>query len=854
MVKYSRLDEKPSWFMFKQYNDSLVKITVSILVLGFGFCLLYSASTSSDGNSIGDVSISSPFVDKTVDGYGDGASDDLPTTTSNDDSVEIQKEKCDLAIGEWIPDPLGPMYTNESCNVITDNQNCMMNGRPDTGFLYWRWKPRDCELPRFDAVRFLDSMRNKHWGFIGDSISRNHVQSVLCILSKVEAANEVYHDKDYRNRRWHFPTYNFTLTIIWSPFLVKAYNYEYVNGVEADPRIHLDELDNVWTDQYTSFDYIVMSGGKWFLRSAVYQENNTIVGCHYCPGKKNVTEYGLENAYRKAMKLVLDFILNSNHNASVFYRATTSEHFENGSWDTGGTCDRTKPFKEGEISLNYMDVAFRDIELEAFENLKNVGSTGKKKFLKLLDVTILSLLRPDGHPGPYRYFQPFAKDKNATVQYDYVRSVILHSVDKLPELCGLVVQISSLLMCPKEMQDAICAVKEKTVEDAEVPPPPAPSVHKTAEDAISQPPAPSEDPAKLQQNKTQNQIPRNVTCDLSIGEWIPDPSGPMYNNESCSFITEDQNCIKNGRPDLGFLYWRWKPRDCELPRFNAVKFLDSMRNKHWAFVGDSISRNHVQSLLCILSKVEAANEVFHEEGFKNRRWHLPSYNFSLTVMWSPFLVKANSEDLNDIRLDLDKLDKKWADQYTSFDYMVMSGGKWFLRAATYYENNTIVGCHYCPGKNLTEYGLDNGYRKALKLVTDFVLNSNHSGIVLYRTTTPDHFENGYWNTGGTCDRTAPYKEGETHLNDLEVIFNNVELEAFKDLEATGYSGKRKNLKLFNITELSLLRPDGHPGAYRRFHPLAKDKNTTEPNDCLHWCLPGPIDNWNDLVMEMVLSG
>ncbi|KAI3859704.1 hypothetical protein MKX03_031218 [Papaver bracteatum] len=439
MVKYSRLDEKPSWFMFKQYNNSLVKITVSILVLGFGFCLLYSASTSSDGNSIGGgVSVSSPSVDKTVDGDGDGGSDDLPTTTttttSNDESVEIQKEKCNLAIGEWIPDPLGPMYTNESCNVITDNQNCMMNGRPDTGFLYWRWKPRDCELPRFDAVRFLDSMRNKHWAFIGDSISRNHVQSVLCILSKVEAANEVYHDKDYRNRRWHFPTYNFTLTIIWSPFLVKAYNYEYVNGVEADPRIHLDELDNAWTDQYTSFDYIVMSGGKWFLRSAVYMENNTIVGCHYCPGKKNVTEYGLENAYRKAMKLVLDYILNSNHNASVFYRATTSEHFENGSWDTGGTCDRTKPFKEGEISLNYMDVAFRDIELEAFENLENVVSTRKKKFLKLLDVTILSLLRPDGHPGPYRYFQPFAKDKNATVQYDCLHWCLPGPIDSWNDL------------------------------------------------------------------------------------------------------------------------------------------------------------------------------------------------------------------------------------------------------------------------------------------------------------------------------------------------------------------------------------------------------------------------------------
>ncbi|KAI3863036.1 hypothetical protein MKW92_032439 [Papaver armeniacum] len=398
--------------------------------------------------------------------------------------------------------------------------------------------------------------------------------------------------------------------------------------------------------------------------------------------------------------------------------------------------------------------------------------------------------------------------------------------------------------------------KTSSVETSVSPPPAVPSVLKTADDTDTglPAPAPSEDSAKLQTSKNQNQIPTKEKCDLSIGEWIPDPSGPMYNTESCAnFLPDDQNCIKNGRPDSGFLYWRWKPRDCELPRFNAVKFLDSMRNKHWAIVGDSISRNHAQSLLCILSKVEAANEAYHDEGFRTQRWHFPSYNFSLTVIWSPFLVKA-SEDANVFRLDIDKLDKKWADQYTSFDYVIISCGRWFLRDSTYYENNTILGCHNCPGKNLTEYGLENGYRKALRTVFDFVQTSNHSAVVLYRTTTPVHFESGYANAGGTYDRTAPCKEGEIRLNNEEVIFRNVELEAFKDSETIGYSGKRTTMKLLNVSKLSLLRPDGHPGPYWHFHPLAEDKNATDPNpDYLHWCLPGPIDNWNDLIMEMVLN-
>jgi len=97
----------------------------------------------------------------------------------------VHAESCDLFHGEWVPNSSGPAYTNASCRFIESPQNCMTNGRPDTDYLNWRWKPYGCEVPPFDGKKFLDGMKGKHWALIGDSILRNHVQSLLCLLSKV---------------------------------------------------------------------------------------------------------------------------------------------------------------------------------------------------------------------------------------------------------------------------------------------------------------------------------------------------------------------------------------------------------------------------------------------------------------------------------------------------------------------------------------------------------------------------------------------------------------------------------------------------------------------------------------------
>jgi len=99
----------------------------------------------------------------------------------------------------------------------------------------------------------------------------------------------------------------------------------------------------------------------------------------------------------------------------------------------------------------------------------------------------------------------------------------------------------------------------------------------------------------------------NVTeikrCNVFSGEWVPYSKGASYDNETCNLIIEQQNCMKFGRPDREFLKWRWKPNECELPLFDATLFLEIVRGKSMAFVGDSLGRNQMNSLLCLLNPV-----------------------------------------------------------------------------------------------------------------------------------------------------------------------------------------------------------------------------------------------------------
>ena len=56
--------------------------------------------------------------------------------------------------------------------------------------------------------------------------------------------------------------------------------------------------------------------------------------------------------------------------------------------------------------------------------------------------------------------------------------------------------------------------------------------------------------------------------------------------------------------------------------------------------------------------------------------------------------------------------------------------------------------------------------------------------------------------------------------------------------------KGTKVEILDITSISKLRDEGHISRY-------SIRGTTDANDCLHWCLPGIPDTWNELLVAQI---
>ncbi|KAJ3677477.1 hypothetical protein LUZ60_003201 [Juncus effusus] len=379
---------------------------------------------------------------------------------------------------------------------------------------------------------------------------------------------------------------------------------------------------------------------------------------------------------------------------------------------------------------------------------------------------------------------------------------------------------------------------------------PSPSNEQKSPTIVSDLPSPSQ----------EADTSRLLRCDYNDGQWVKSTIPPLYNGTNCGTIKEGQNCMSHGRPDTGYLYWRWQPKDnrCNIPVFDPTSFLTLMKNKHVAFVGDSMARNQLESLLCLLSTVSQPELVYRDgEENKFRRWVFREYNTTVSVFWSPFLVegtdKAETMGIKHNILYVDKPNKRWASELDKIDMAVFSIGHWFLHRAKYYDGDTLLGCRELREANCTEFRFFEAFQKVIHTTLKEVKERFHGSdkTVVVTTFSSGHFE-GDWDKFGACSKIEPYKEGEKEIPYLENEMHKIEMDEVanaanqvKEIEG------RLRIEALDVTKLAFMRPDGHPGPYMYPNPFKDGVKDRVQNDCVHWCMPGPIDTWNEILLQMM---
>jgi hypothetical protein len=75
-----------------------------------------------------------------------------------------------------------------------------------------------------------------------------------------------------------FPSYNFTLGAVWSPFLARREKAAEGGGGgssnklggDGPGKLHVDEMEELWAGLLPSYDVVVVSGAYWFYRDNSY--------------------------------------------------------------------------------------------------------------------------------------------------------------------------------------------------------------------------------------------------------------------------------------------------------------------------------------------------------------------------------------------------------------------------------------------------------------------------------------------------------------------------------------------------------------------------------------------------------
>ncbi|KAL8144137.1 hypothetical protein V2J09_017169 [Rumex salicifolius] len=300
--------------------------------------------------------------------------------------VSSKNNGCDFFTGKWVRDDTYPLYNYTSCGFIQKLFNCQRNGRNDQFYLHYRWQPSSCNLTRLDGQDFLERFRGKNIMFVGDSLSLNQWQSLTCLLySSVPNATYTITRQDFVSS-FSLPDYQVQIMLDRTVFLVDVVE----ESIGRVLKLGSIEGGKLWKDM----DMLIFNTWHWWTRRGPTQPWDFIKD---------------GNSIRKDMDRVLAFEkalgtwgnwVDQNIDPSrtkVFFQGISPSHYNASDWhdpNKGSCLGQTQPI----LGSVYHKQTSPEV-LAVKRALSKI-----RKPVTLLDITLLSLLRKDGHPSLYGQF------------------------------------------------------------------------------------------------------------------------------------------------------------------------------------------------------------------------------------------------------------------------------------------------------------------------------------------------------------------------------------------------------------------------------------------------------------------